>query len=141
MKFHHVLRRVAGLLVTVPLLVLTGCSDSNTGPVSSGVQPEVVNMPDDFQFQVTDMENYSDILQYNWNDTGTMANVDHSSVVTGGSAKLTLLDDSGVQVYSGDLGQDGSFASEAGASGLWKVQVTLTKCTGTLNFRVQKRTP
>lgn len=126
--------RAATLSVTLAL-VAAGCGSD---PVSPGRDWQVSNAADTFQFQATAMENYSKTLQYSWSNTGTTANVDQSSSVTDGSATLTLRDANGTQVYSRSLGQNGSFTSAAGATGTWTVTLTLSKTTGTLNFRAQK---
>ena len=52
---------------------------------------------------------------------------------------LTLRDGANAQVYSGDLRNTGTFISSSGGSGTWRIEVRLTNVTGTLNFRVQKR--
>ena len=111
------------------------CIRDRTSP---GSQPQVVNSTDTFEFQVSAMQNYSSTWRYDWSTTGSVVDVDQSSVVSGGSVTLRLRDADGAIVYSRDLAQDGSYTSEAGATGQWQVEIILTKCSGTLNFRVQK---
>lgn len=113
-----------------------GCSDDT--PTSPGSQPRIVNNTDTFEFQVTSMQNYSSTWRYDWTTTGTVVNVDQSSAVSGGSVTLRLLDASGTLVYSRDLAQDGSYTTDAGATGKWRVEIALSECTGTLNFRLEK---
>lgn len=125
--------------LTAGLLVACG-SDSNE-LTSLGVEPEVVNDPDVFQFQVTAVEGYTGTLKYPWSNSGTLANVDQSCSIAGGRAILSLHDAGGVEVYSQDLAVDGSAPSSEGASGDWEVRVVFADMTGTLNFRVEKRTP
>jgi len=60
-------------------------------------------------------------------------------MLTGGDARLTLRDGSGTLVYEKDLSATGTFASSSGVAGTWRVEVTLRDVSGTLNFRVQKR--
>lgn len=128
--------RPAALAVVGMLLVFAGCSDDT--PTSPGTQPRVVNNTDTFEFQVSSVQNYSSVWRYDWTTTGTIVNVDQSSAVTGGSVTLRLIDSDGTTVYSRDLGQDGSFTSDAGTTGQWRIEIALTRGSGTLNFRVEK---
>lgn len=118
------------------IIAVVGCGSDS--PVSPGTQPRIVNNIDTFEFQVSSMQNYSSIWRYNWTTTGTVAAVDQSCAVTGGTVTLRLLDANGTVVYTRNLGQDGSFTSDPGTTGQWRVEISLQKCSGTLNFRVQK---
>jgi hypothetical protein len=132
-------RWLAGLVTAAALLVACG-SDSNP-PTAPGIQPEIINAVDNFQFQVTAVKNYSGTLNYTWTNTGPEADVNQSCAVTSGTVTLALLDGNGQEVYSRDLTQDGSFVSSAGMSGSWRVRVSMWGVNGDLNFRVDKRTP
>ena len=105
------------------LLSITACSDSDS-PTAPGVEPEIVNNPDAFQFQVSEVDDYTGTLSYRWENSGELANVDQSSNIEPGQAILTLLDSSGT-----------------GIAGDWSVRVICTGLTGTVNFRAEKRTP
>jgi hypothetical protein len=74
------------LLTSVCAALVAGC-DSSTSP---GVSPEIANEPDTFQYQVTDIRNYSHVDNYTWQNTGTAANVNQSTTVTGGSATVNF---------------------------------------------------
>lgn len=124
--------RIIGFGVLATLV--SYCGDS-TGV---GVQPEIRNIPDSFEFQVTDVAGLSRTLEYSWSNSGTRANVNQSAVFTAGSAQLVLLDAAGTQVYTRSLAENGTFASSQGVAGTWKVRVVFTNASGTLNFRVQK---
>ena len=124
--------------LTCALFLMTGCGSDNT-PTAPGIQPEIVNNPDSFSFQVTAVQNYSGTLNYAWTNTGPMADIDHSCALTGGSATLVLIDDTGAEVYSNDLSQGGSFVSSSGNSGNWTVRVVLVGASGDLNFRTDMR--
>ena len=123
------------------MLLLGACGSDPVQPAAPGVEPEILNSPDTFQFQVSSVEGYSGTLSYLWTNTGVLANVDQSSNIEPGQAILTLMDADGATVYTRDLSVDGSAATEAGAAGDWSVRVTLVGLTGTLNFRAEKRTP
>lgn len=123
------------------LFLVMACGSDPSAPPAPGVEPEVINNTDAFQFQVSSVERYTGTHNYTWANTGTLANIDQSAAVTVGQAVLTILDADGAAVYSQDLSVDGSFASDAGTSGDWQVRVAFTNLTGTLNFRAEKRTP
>jgi hypothetical protein len=101
-------------------------------------QPEIANAADSFQFQATGVKDLTWSHDYAWVNTGTTANVDHSSVVTTGTATLIIRDANGTQVYSSPLNPSGSVTTGAGTSGTWTIRVELVTLDGTLNFRVQK---
>jgi hypothetical protein len=139
---RHAFKSTVLLLPSVfALLLLAACGSDPVQPVVPGVEPEILNSPDTFQFQVSSVEAYSGTLNYTWTNTGALANVDQSSNIEPGQAVLTLMDADGTVVYTRDLSVDGSSATDAGLAGVWQVRVTLSGLTGTLNFRAEKRTP
>lgn len=117
-------------------MLAAACEDSATGP---GVEPEIRNNPDSFEFQVSELDRYSGTLTYTWSNSGAVANVNQSAALTGGSAQLTVLDRNGNQVYSRSLTENGTYVTAQGQTGSWQIRVVFTDATGTLNFRVQKR--
>ena len=131
---------IPGLALAASLLVACGGSDPAT-PTTPGIQPEIINAVDNFQFQVTAVKNYSGTLNYAWSNTGVAADVNQSCAVTSGTVTLTLLDDNGQEVYTKDLSQGGSYASSNGTGGNWRIRVSLWGVSGDLNFRCDKRTP
>ena len=58
--------------------------------------------------------------------------------MTGGDGTLTILDDTGAQVYTKTLAQTGSFQTSAGTAGAWTIRIELGAVSGALNVRVQK---
>ena len=126
------------LFLVLSGVVTLACGD-DPAPVAPGIQPEIVNSADNFQFQVTAVNNYTGALNYTWTNTGTAADVNQSCAVSGGVVTLVLLDDQGTEVYSKDLSQDGSFVTSVGTSGSWKIRVIMSHASGTLNFRADKR--
>lgn len=112
-----------------------GCAES-TDP---GVEPEIVNQTDSFEFQITGVRNYSRTLQYTWRNTGTQADVNQATTLTAGTALLEIHDAEGAQVYSSNLDANGTFQTDTGASGDWTIRVLVVGASGTLNFRVEKR--
>jgi len=124
-------------LILLGALVVTGCS-SSSAPPAPGIQPEIINITDSFEYQVQSVTNYSMTASYTWNNTGAVAAVDHSSVVTDGVGTLEILDADGAQVYSGTLSASGSLQTATGTAGNWTVRITYAAFSGTVNFRVQK---
>ena len=129
--------------IVIALLIstawLTGCSDSTTTPPPvPGIQPEIINITDSFEYQIQDISVYSGTASYTWENSGAAAAVDHSSVVTAGVGTLLVLDADGTEVYSGILTDSGSLVTEAGPAGSWTVRITYATFSGTVNFRVQK---
>ena len=131
MRPFHLVRAAAAALL------LAGCSDDPLAPF----QPEIHNSADSFEFQVTAMTGVNTTAEYRWQHTGTVANVNQATALTGGSATLTVLDAAGTQVYTRTLADNGTYQTAAGTPGEWRVRVTLTTASGAANFRLQKRTP
>ena len=128
----HFLKSLCLLLCVA---VLAGCSDAT----SPGVEPEIVNETDNFEFQVSDVRRYSRSLQYTWQITGTQADVNHATTLIQGTATLSIRDADDNQVYNGNLDANGTFQTDPGTAGDWTIRVILVDTSGTLNFRVQKR--
>jgi len=123
--------------------LLVGACSSNTpvAPISpplSQFQPQIANISDNFQFQVTGATNVSTTVEYLWQNSGSRANINQSCAITAGTAVLTVLDSNQGQRDTNSLSANGTFQSDSGMVGTWKVRVVLTGLSGTLNFRVQK---
>jgi len=116
--------------------VAGACGDGN--PIGPSNQPEIANNRDNFQFQASNLRGTTQTLNYTWENTGTTANVNQSGQISSGTARLTLRDASGTEVYNRALTETGTFMTAAGATGNWRIEVRLENVTGTLNFRVQK---
>jgi hypothetical protein len=121
------------------LAVAVGCGGSSQ-PVNSlaPFQPEIVNTADDFQFQATDVDSVTATVGYDWSNSGAQATIDHSSAVTGGLVSVVVYDAVDSLVYSSPLVASANEPSSSGVPGLWRIEVTLNNCSGTLNFRAQK---
>jgi hypothetical protein len=111
------------------------CGDSATAP---GRDPEIINTTDNFQYQISDIQDFSGTQVYSWQNTGTSATVNQSAAVAAGSVSLVLRDANGVQVYSRSLADNGTFSSSAGAAGTWTVRVIYSGADATVNFRLDK---
>jgi hypothetical protein len=124
----------AGALATAVLLAAAACDDNALAPF----QPEILNQPDSFQLQATGVKNVTTVLLYDWQNSGTTADVNQATVLTAGTATLTIRDDAGTEVYSANLTDNGTFTTAAGVTGSWEIVVALNDCDGDLNFRVEK---
>lgn len=133
-------RRNLVIVATLILLsALIGCGGS-TPPAAplSQFQPEIVNSPDNFQFQATAISNVSAVVQYTWSNSGSQATVNHSSAVDSGTTLVQVFDSAGTEVHNSALLPSGSLASSVGVAGNWRIRVTLSHAYGTLNFRAEK---
>lgn len=118
------------------ILLLAGCGKAPTVP---GIQPQINNAPDNFQYQTSNVRNYTGSATYSWSNSGTNATINQATTITGGSITLTIRDAAGTQVYSNSLASNGTFTtSPAGVAGTWSIQVDYAAASGTVNFRVQK---
>ena len=124
------------MVLAVGVGLIGGCSN----PSSPGVEPEITNATDNFQYQVTDIRGYTHESTYSWQNTGASANVNQAATITHGSAMLILVDGDGAIVYSRSLADNGTFVSAAGVPGLWTIRVNYSDASGTVNFRVQRKT-
>jgi len=114
------------------------CCGGEVGVLNPAFQPEIINQTDNFSFQATGVTNVTQTLQFTWQNTGTQANVNQATVLTAGTATLTIRDAAGTQVYTRNLTDNGTFQTTSSATGGWSIQVVLTSVRGTLNFRVQR---
>lgn len=132
------MQRVPAVVVVACLSVvlMVGCGGGSA--LNPQFQPQVTNQPDNFQFQATGVTNVTQTLQYTWQNSGTMANVNQATTVTSGTATLTIRDAANTQVYQANMSANGTFVTNAGTTGAWTIEVVLTNYSGTINFRVQK---
>lgn len=136
------LRRLAVMLL---VLLTVACSDdpeSNPagGPTGTGVggDPQIANNTDDFQWQLSGATNFSTGGGYSWRNTGTAARVNISNSISSGSGTVLVLDATGRTVWSGSLTNNGTFTSQSGPTGEWRVEILPSGVSGSMNIRVQK---
>jgi PBP1b-binding outer membrane lipoprotein LpoB len=136
MSTHRLSAALFFALAVLACAVISGCS-SSSNPLAA-FQPEIANNTDSFEFQVTAATNVSTTVDYIWLNTGSRATINQSSAVTSGSVSLTLFGPDGLERYSGSLATNGTFQSDTAAAGSWRIRVSMTNLSGTLNFRAQK---
>ena len=143
MEVLIVQKKLILVVTAVALMVgtlMTGCgSDKPVNPLTP-FQPQIINQTDDFAFQITNVQSLTTTVTYTWQNTGTQASVDHSTVLTNGSANLIILDADGTQVYSSPLVASGTDATATGTTGAWTIRVVMNGTDADqVNFRVQKQ--
>lgn len=128
--------RASTIVGAAALLALAACGSSTD--VLAPFQPQVSTAADNFQFQVTGLTGVSLSRDYAWTTTGTKVDVNQATSLTGGSATVTIYDAANTQVYTKDLTANGTFQSNAGTTGAWRIHLVLSNARGSVNFRVQK---
>lgn len=130
-RFSHLRLLLVGIL-------LGACGGDGSNGIGPSNQLQVTNAADDFQLQVTNLSNVSATLRYVWTNTGDSASINQATVVTGGTATLSIRGPDSVVVYQSDLTGNGTFQSSLSTAGTWYVELRLRKADGDVNFRVQK---
>ena len=120
------------ILVLAAMVAGFACNDS-----LAPFQPEIANVPGNFQLQATNVRDVTNTFDYTWQSNAATANVNQATIITAGTATLTILDSQDVQVYTRNLADNGTFQTTAGTAGAWTIRMVLTNYSGTLNFRVQ----
>ena len=118
------------------LVMVAACGD---GPTAPGIQPQIVNIADSFSYQVSAIQGFTGTYTYTWQNTGTLARVNHSSDAGAtGSATVVVRDAAGTQVYSGQLVSSGQpMSTPAGVAGAWTINVVYSSYSNTqVNFAV-----
>ena len=134
------------LLITIAAgpLTLTGCrgggSNGTSGPPTEG-EPQVMNVADDFYFRWTSLSGITANRQYSWTWSGGTANVTQTSsgLTSTDSVKLIIRNQSGAEVYRGDLRVVGAFTATS-TNGTHTIRIELRTASGTIDFRVRKAT-
>ena len=139
LRIRRATTKLAVALLFGSVLIQAGCGD-DVNVIGPGNQLEATNATDQFQFQLTALEQVSDSRTYDWQHTGTTATVDVSAAITNGSAVVTIRDTNGDVVYQEDMADGRDGFTSAGNPGTWQIEVVLAGTTGTFNFRVQKST-
>lgn len=116
------------------LLLVAACGDDPLAPF----QPEIANTRDSFQFQVTALRDVTATREYEWEHTGTVANVNQATSLSAGTARLVIRDAQGTEVYRRSLTDNGTFQTSAGTAGRWRIRVEIAEASGAVNFRVQR---
>ena len=127
-----------GVAAVAAFALALACGGNSTGPLAP-YDPQIVNVTDNFSFQVTSVSNITWTYTYQWQNTGDSATVNQAANGTAGSAILTVLDKNGTQLYSQSLCGNGTFGMTKGVAGSWTIRVQFTNYSGTIDFNVQKQ--
>ncbi len=100
--------QLATALLFPLLIAASACGNDSTGPLAP-FEPQINNIQDSFEFQATGVTNVTWTFEYTWANSGTSANVNQATTITGGTAVLTLFDAGGTQVYTQSLSANGKF--------------------------------
>ena len=130
----------SGKLVAFALVALVAFGCESTNLIGPQNQLEVGTAADNFQFQVSGLDNVTENLSYDWENTGTQASIDISEQLTAGTAIVTITDADGAVVHQEDLSQDNDTDTAVGTAGTWRIDVQFDGSTGTVNFIVQRKT-
>ena len=103
-------------------------------------QPQIINVRNDFAYQVVGLEEFSSDVVYAWESDGRPASVLQSPQVLTGNATLFIADGSGAQVYQRSLAENGTFTTSAGTPGTWTVRLKFLEATGSATFHLTKPT-
>lgn len=126
----------AAVVALAAVVFASGCS-SSTAPLAP-FEPQIANLPDNFQFQASGVDQVTWSHAYTWSNSADSATVNQATTIDGGSATLVVFDANGTQLYSQSLGANGTFGMAKGVPGNWTIRVMFTNYSGTVNFRVQK---
>jgi hypothetical protein len=125
------------LTAAAALALLAACDTRE--PTSPSLQPQVVNLRNDFAFQATSLAGVTSDVEDTFTNDGTAATVDQSPSLLTGTAILFILDGSGAQVYQRSLAENGSFTTTAGTPGSWTIRLHFQDADGGVGFRVQSQ--
>jgi hypothetical protein len=118
------------------LSALAGVACSSN-PVT-GVQIEVRNDADAFQYHATALNQQNDVHSYTWQNSGTRATLDLTTAGSAGTVHLVVRDAANATVYDADLPANLVTSSAIGTAGGWHVNVTLTGYTGNVAILISK---
>jgi len=133
----HTKHRTIALSILGMALVAGACSNNNNA-LAPQFQPQVVNTPNvTFSFQATGLQDITDVLSYTWSVSSGHIIIHPATNTTAGTITLNIKDAAGTVIYNGNVPPSGDITPPAGASGAWKIVVTLSGYTGTINFALQ----
>lgn len=121
--------------LTILAICTMACAEES--PAGLELDPAIVSQIDDFSFDLVGFADATETWHYTWTNTAPTATVDHASVLTAGSATLTIFDANADPVYSGPVANGDTVGTATGAAGAWIVRVVLTKAAGAVRFRLR----
>ena len=122
-----------GCLVLV-IQLIPACASTHS--VSRNLS--VTNETDRFTIRIETMESFTEVLEYDWTSTASIATVVQASGIQGGIANVEIRDPEGLVIHSKSLRESGTFVTHAGRPGVWKVRFDFDKATGSVDVSAQK---
>jgi hypothetical protein len=129
--------RARHLLPTAILALALWACDTRIPSVSE-LNPQVVNLRDDFAFQATGLVGVNQDEVFSWEITGTTAEVNQSPTLLLGDATIFVSDANGVQVYQRSLAVNGTFATTVGVPGTWTIRLHFADASGDVGVHLGK---
>lgn len=122
--------------IVLALALLAACDQAI---VSEPVyQPQIVNIKNDFAYQVIGLDAFTSDVVYSWQSDGSAATVMQAPNVLTGAATLFIADGSGAQVYQRSLAENGTFTTTTGVPGTWTVRLKFQEASGDATFHLTK---
>ena len=125
--------RFLGSLVLAMVVLVPGCA--STRSVSRDLS--VTNETDQFRIRIASLESFTEMLEYEWTTTASIATVVQADGIQGGIAHMEIRDPEGLVIHSKSLRGAGTFMTHAGRPGVWKVRFDFDKATGSVDVTVQ----
>jgi hypothetical protein len=124
----------AVLVLLAAGLLAAGCA--STRSVSRDLA--VTREPDQFRVRIGSLENFTDMLEYDWTSSGSIVAVSQACDLRGGEGHFEIRDPTGLVIHSRSLRTSGTFLTAAGQPGVWKMRIDLMKATGSVDLTVRK---
>jgi hypothetical protein len=122
------------LIVLAFAMTVPGCASTHS--VSRDLS--VTNETDRFRMRIGSLESFTEMLEYEWTTTSSIATVVQAGGIEGGIAHMEIRDPEGLVIHSKSLRESGTFVTHAGRPGVWKVRFDFDKATGSVDVGVQK---
>jgi len=123
----------------VLVLLAAGLLVANCGSTRSVSQDlDVTREPDQFRVRIGSLENFTDILEYDWTSDGSIAAVSQDCDLRGGEGHFEIRDPTGLVIHTRSLRTPGTVLTAAGQPGVWKMRIDLMKATGSVDVTVRK---
>ena len=132
------MHRARSILPTALLALALSACDTRI-PSAPSLNPQVVNLRDDFAFQATGLAGVTEDAVFSWEITGTTATVDQTPSALLGDATIFVSDANGVQVYQRSLAVNGNFVTAAGAPGTWTIRMHFADASGNVGLHLGKQ--
>lgn len=116
------------------LALVAGCANE-VGPANERV---VVNFPDRFSYSINNLDEISDSERFEWENTGTRAEIEILQGISQGGALLSVQDAAGTILYRDDIADGNDTVTEEDVAGTWIIEVGFDGTSGAFSFTVSK---